>query len=77
VPLGRATLRRSFALSHPDHLGGVLNVVEPGDFAGGVELPEMTVDGERVVLALIRDLEGDEHEDLVTAVEEGMRFVCL
>ena len=49
-------------------------MVEPGDFAGGVELLEMTVDGERVVLALIRDLEGDEHEDLVTAVEEGMRF---
>ena len=49
-------------------------MVEPGDFAGGVEPLKMTVDKERVVLALIRDLESDEQEDLVTAVEEGMRF---
>ena len=67
------SLRRSFALSHPDHPGRVSNVVKLGDFACGVELPEVPVVRERVAPALIRGL-GDEHEDLVAAVKEGMRF---
>lgn len=42
--------------------------------AGRVELPEVTIVGERVDLAVGRSLESDEHEDLVTAVEERVWF---
>jgi hypothetical protein len=46
-----ASFADSFSLGHPDHLSGVGDVVVLDDLAGCVELPELTVVGERVVLA--------------------------
>jgi hypothetical protein len=44
------------------------------DLASRVELPEVTIVGERVALARCRSLELDEHEDLVNAVEDCVRL---
>src|SRR5262245_60155479 len=66
--------RPSLALRHPDHLSGVCDVVVFNDFANRVELPQVTVVGERVVLASGGSFKRDEHEDLIAAVEDCVRF---
>ena len=67
-------LQGSLSLGHPDHLGGICHVIVLNDLPCRIELPEVTVVGEGVALALSCGVERDEREDLVTAVEDCMRF---
>jgi len=64
----------SFSRGQPDHLRRIGYVVVLDDLASRIELPEVTVVGERVPLTLIRRLERNEHEDLCTAVEDRVWF---
>ena len=67
----------SFSLGHPDHLSGICNVVVLDDLASRVELSEVTVVGKRVAFAKGRSLKRNQHEDLVTAVEDRVRFKAV